>query len=187
VGTGLPTVDNTHEVAQRTAPSRRVVYADNDPLVLVHAMALLTSSAEGSCDYIDADLHDPGAILDGAATILDFSRPVGLMLMGIMGHSTDEEAYPIVQRLVSALPSGCYLTLADGADVSEAFQKAQEGYNNSGVTPYHLRSPGQIARFFGNLELIEPGVVPCADWRPDPSPFAPPTEAYVYGGVGRKV
>lgn len=186
VGTGLPTVDNTHEVAQRTAPGSRVVYVDNDPLVLVHARVLLTSSAEGSCDYIDADLHDPGTILDRAAAILDFSQPVGLMLMGIMGHIADEDAYPIVQRLVSALPPGSYLTLADGADVSEAFQKAQDGYNNSGAVPYYLRSPEQIAGFFENLELIEPGVVPCADWRPDPSPFAPPAEAYVYGGVGRK-
>jgi hypothetical protein len=186
VGTGLPTVDNTHEVAQRTAPGCRVVYADNDPLVLVHARVLLTSSAEGSCDYIDADLHDPGTILDRAAAILDFSQPVGLMLMGIMGHITDEDAYPIVQRLVSALPPGSYLTLADGADISEAFQKAQAGYNSSGAVPYYLRSPGQITRFFENLELIEPGVVPCADWRPDPNPFTPPTEAYVYGGVGRK-
>jgi S-adenosyl methyltransferase len=186
VGTGLPTVDNTHEVAQRTAPSCRVVYVDNDPLVLVHARVLLTSSAEGSCDYLDANLHDPGTILDRAAAILDFSQPVSLMLMGIMGHITDEDAYPIVQRLVSALPPGSYLTLADGADVSEAFQKAQEGYNDSGAVPYYLRSPGQIARFFENLELIEPGVVPCADWRPDPNPFTPPAEAYVYGGVGRK-
>ena len=186
VGTGLPTVDNTHEVAQRTVPSSRVVYVDNDPLVLVHARALLTSTPEGSCDYIDADLHDPGKILGAAEEILDFSQPVALMLMGIMGHITDEEAYSIVRRLVSALPSGSYLTLADGADVNAAFRKAQEGYNSSGAVPYYLRSPEQIARFFDGLELVEPGVVPCALWRPDPSPFTPPEEAYVYGGVGRK-
>jgi len=185
VGTGLPTVDNTHEVAQRTAPTSRVVYVDNDPLVLVHARALLTSSAEGSCDYIDADLREPGKILAAAAAILDFSQPVALMLMGIMGHSTDEDAYPIVARLVSALSPGSYLTLADGADVSGAFREAQEGYNNSGAVPYYLRSPARIAGFFEGLELVEPGVVPCADWRPDPSPFTP-TEAYVYGGVARK-
>jgi hypothetical protein len=186
VGTGLPTEDNTHEVAQRTAPDSRVVYVDNDPLVLVHARALLTSSAEGSCDYIDADLHDPGAIFDSAAAILDFSQPVGLMLMGIMGHITNEDAYPIVRQLVAALPPGSYLTLADGTDVSEAFRKAQRGYNNSGAVPYYLRSPAQIARFFEGLELVEPGVVPCADWRPGPSPVTSTTEAYVYGGVARK-
>jgi O-methyltransferase involved in polyketide biosynthesis len=186
VGTGLPTVDNTHEVAQRTNPRSRVVYVDNDPLVLVHARALLTSTPEGSCDYIDADLHDPEKILSAAEEILDFSRPVALMLMGIMGHITDEEAYSIVQRLLAALPSGSHLTLADGADVNAAFRKAQEGYNNSGAVPYYLRSPEKIARFFDGLELVEPGVVPCAMWRPDPSPFPPPEEAYVYGGVGRK-
>src|SRR4029078_2716612 len=98
VGTGLPTADNTHEVAQRLAPESRIVYVDNDPLVLAHARALLTSSPEGACDYLDADIRNPDALLESVAGLLDFSQPVALMLMGIMGHFTDDEAYPIVSR-----------------------------------------------------------------------------------------
>jgi hypothetical protein len=107
VGTGLPTADNTHEVAQRVAPQSRVVYVDNDPLVLAHARALLTSTPQGATSYIDADLHEPDKILQGAAETLDFTRPVALMLMGILGHVTDyDEARSIVRRLLDALPSG---------------------------------------------------------------------------------
>ncbi len=148
IGTGLPTVDNTHEVAQRVAPESRIVYVDNDPLVLAHARALLTSTPEGACNYLDADIRDPAAILDAAAGLLDFTRPIALMLMGIMGHFTDEEAFPIVSRLLDGLPSGSYFALYDGANVNEAFNEAQRGYNESGAVPYHLRSPEQFARFF---------------------------------------
>src|SRR5258708_4637767 len=131
IGTGLPTVDNTHEVAQRVAPSSRIVYVDNDPLVLVHARALLTSTPEGACDYIDADLRNPAAILDAAAGPLDFKRPIALMLMGIMGHFTDEEAYPIVSRLLDGLSSGSFFAIYDGANVNDAFNEAQRAYNES--------------------------------------------------------
>jgi len=186
IGTGLPTVDNTHQVAQRVAPECRIVYVDNDPLVLAHARALLTSTPEGACDYIDADLRNPAAILGTAAELLDFKQPIALMLMGIMGHFTDEEAYPIVRRLLDGLPSGSYFALYDGADVNEAFNVAQRGYNESGAVPYHLRSPGQFARFFEGLELVAPGVVPVPQWRPDPNPFGQPAEIYSYCGVGRK-
>jgi hypothetical protein len=186
VGTGLPTVDNTHEVAQHAAPESRIVYVDNDPLVLVHARALLTSSPQGTCDYIDADLRKPDAILAATAKKLDFSQPIALMLMGIMGHVPDDLAYPIVSTLVAGLPSGSYFALYDGANVNEAFNDAQRGYNESGADPYYLRSPEQIARFFDGLEVLEPGVVPTAEWRPDPSPFGAPVAAYTYGGVGHK-
>jgi hypothetical protein len=186
VGTGLPTVDNTHEVAQRVAPDARIVYVDNDPLVLVHARALLTSSPQGTCDYLDADLREPAAILAAAMERLDFSQPIALMLMGIMGHIPDAEAHPIVGRLVAGLPSGSYLTFYDGANVNPVFNEAQRAYNDSGADPYYLRSPEEIARFFGGLELLEPGVVPTAEWRPDPSPFDTPVAAYTYGGVARK-
>jgi O-methyltransferase involved in polyketide biosynthesis len=186
VGTGLPTVDHTHEVAQRVAPDARIVYVDNDPLVLVHARALLTSSPRGTCDYIEADLREPADILAAAAEKLDFSQPVALMLMGIMGHIPDEEAYPVVGRLVAGLPSGSYLALYDGANVNAEFNDAQNAYNDSGAVPYHLRSPERIARFFGGLELLEPGVVPTAQWRPDPSPFDTPDAAYTFGAVARK-
>jgi len=184
IGTGLPTADNTHEVAQRVAPESQIVYVDNDPLVLAHARALLTSSPEGATEYLDADLRDPAAILDTAADLLDFKRPIALMLMGIMGHFTDEEAYPIVSRLLAGLPSGSYFALYDGADTNEAFNEAQRGYNESGAVPYYLRSPEQFARFFEGLELVEPGVAPVPHWRPDPD--AAPVEIYSYCGVGRK-
>ncbi len=184
IGTGLPTADNTHEVAQRVAPESQIVYVDNDPLVLAHARALLTSSPEGATEYLDADLRDPAAILDTAADLLDFKRPIALMLMGIMGHFTDEEAYPIVSRLLAGLPSGSYFALYDGADTNEAFNEAQRGYNESGAVPYYLRSPEQFARFFEGLELVEPGVVSVPNWRPDPD--AAPVEIYSYCGVGHK-
>jgi len=184
VGTGLPTANNTHEVAQSVAPESRIVYVDNDPLVLAHARALLTSSPEGACDYLDADIRNPAAILDTAASLLDFKQPVALMLMGIMGHFTDDEAYPIVSALQAGLPSGSYFALYDGASTNEAFNQAQEGYNASGAVPYYLRSPEQFKRFFEGLELVEPGVVPVPHWRPDPD--AEPVEIYSYCGVGRK-
>jgi S-adenosyl methyltransferase len=166
--------------------SRSGVYVDNDPLVLVHARALLTSTPGGLCDYIDADLRDPAAILGAAAGPLDFKRPVALMLMGIMGHFTDEEAYPIVSRLLDGLPSGSYFALDDGANVNEAFSEAQRGYNESGAVPYYLRSPEQFARFFEGMELVEPGVVPVPHWRPDSNPSGKPAEIYSYCDVGRK-
>jgi hypothetical protein len=184
IGTGLPTANNTHEVAQRVAPESRIVYVDNDPLVLAHARALLTSSPEGACEYLDADIRDPAAILDAAAGLLDFTQPIALMLMGIMGHFTDEEAYPIVHRLLAGLPSGSYFALYDGADTNEAFNQAQQGYNDSGAVPYYLRSPEQFTRYFEGLELVEPGVVPVPHWRPDPD--SAPVEIYSYCGVGRK-
>jgi O-methyltransferase involved in polyketide biosynthesis len=184
IGTGLPTADNTHEVAQRVAPASRILYVDNDPLVLAHARALLTSSSEGVCEYVDADVRDPAGILSIAAGVLDFAEPIALMLMGIMGHFTDEEAYPIVRSLLAGLPSGSYFALYDGASTNVAFNEAQEGYNQSGAVPYYLRSPEQFARFFEGLELVEPGVVPVSHWRP--APDAEPVEIYSYCGVGRK-
>jgi hypothetical protein len=184
IGTGLPTASNTHQVAQSVAPDSKVVYVDNDPLVLAHARALLTSSPEGATEYLDADIRNPVAILDAAAGLLDFTQPVALMLMGIMGHFTDDEAYPIVGQLLAGLPSGSYFALYDGANTNEAFNQAQEGYNASGAVPYHLRSPAQVERFFEGLELVEPGVVPVPHWRPDPD--AEPVEIYSYCGVGRK-
>ncbi len=116
-GTGLPTVDNTHEVAQRVNPACRIVYVDNDPLVLVHARALLASTAEGACDYVDADVREPEVILERAARTLDFGRPVALMMLGILGNVWDDgEARAIRERLVGALPVGSYLVLNDGTD-----------------------------------------------------------------------
>jgi O-methyltransferase involved in polyketide biosynthesis len=186
IGTGLPAADNTHEVAQRVAPEARVVYVDNDPVVLAHARALLTST-QGVTAYVDADLHDPDTILDAAARTLDFSQPVALMLMGILGHFDYDEARSIVKRLLDPLPSGSYLTLNDGTNIiSEKFVQAQEIYNRSGAVPYHLRSPEQIAGFFEGLELVEPGLVSVPRWRPDRADGGLPEELDAFGAVGRK-
>ncbi len=190
IGTGLPTANNTHQVAQSVAPECRIVYVDNDPLVLVHARALLNSSPVGATDYVDADLRDPDKILEAASATLDFTQPIALMLMGIMGHTADyDEARSIVRRLLGGLPSGSYLALNDGTNViSKAFEQAQEGYNQSGAVPYILRSPEQIAGFFDGLELVEPGVLSCPRWRPDPADTSGglPAELDAFGGVGRK-
>jgi O-methyltransferase involved in polyketide biosynthesis len=168
VGTGLPTVDNTHEVAQRVAPKSRIVYVDNDPLVLAHARALLTSTPEGATTYIDADLHQPDKILELAADSLDFSRPVALMLMGITGHLSDpDEVRSIISRLVAGLPSGSYLTLYDCTDEDPSFNQAQGGYDDTGAIPYVLRSPETIKSYFDGLEPVEPGLVSVMRWRPE--------------------
>ncbi|MFI6906319.1 SAM-dependent methyltransferase [Nonomuraea sp. NPDC050394] len=174
IGTGLPTVNNTHEVAQRVAPEARVVYVDNDPIVLAHARALLVGSEEGLTQYIEADLREPTAILAGAsATTLDLSRPVALMLLNILGHLPDyEQAKAIVGTLVDALPPGSYVAIADGTNVIKGpeFEAAIAIWNQSGSVPYHLRHPDQIAGFFEGLELLEPGVVSCPGWRPAGKP-----------------
>jgi hypothetical protein len=189
VGTGLPTFNNTHEVAQRVAPGTRVVYVDNDPVVLAHARALLTSTRAVTA-YVDADLHDPDTIVAAAAQTLDFTQPVGLMLLGILGHiDDDDEARSIVKRLLDALPPGSYLTICDGTnDLSQAGVEAQRRYNQSGAMPYRLRSAQQIAEFFEGTELVEPGVVSCPLWRPDPVEVVRglPAEMDQVAGVGRK-
>jgi hypothetical protein len=191
IGTGIPSANNTHEVAQRVAPTCRVVYVDNDPIVLAHARALLTSTSEGATAYLDADLRDPDKILAAAAQSLDLTQPVALMLLGIVGHIGDyDEARSIVKRLLDPLPSGSYLALDDGTDIIDkaAVEAAQGAYNQSGAIPYHPRSPEQIAGFFDGLELVEPGVVSCPRWRPDPADLSGglPAELDAFGGVGRK-
>ncbi|NUP43541.1 MAG: SAM-dependent methyltransferase [Streptomyces sp.] len=190
IGTGLPTYDNTHQVAQRVAPEARIVYVDNDPLVLRHAQALLTSTPEGVTDYIDADLHEPERILEAASKTLDFSRPVALMLMGILGHVQDyDEARSIARRLQDALPAGSYFVHYDSTDTDQALKQAQQGYDDTGAVPYVLRSPEQIARFYDGLELIEPGIVSCPLWRPESADVpidAPVEKTDVYGGVAHK-
>jgi S-adenosyl methyltransferase len=191
IGTGLPSHDNTHEVALRVAPESRIVYVDKDPLVIAHARALLASTPPGTTDYIDADLYQPDTILEIARTKLDFTQPVAIMLMGILGHignpaeNDDEVAQSIVGRLKAALPSGGYLAIYEGPDTDETQNKALAQYNQSGAVPYRLRRPGQIARFFDGLELVDPGLVPIQDWRPDPS--SPELGQVVnLGGVAKK-
>jgi hypothetical protein len=187
VGTGLPTADNTHEVAQRVAPEARIVYVDNDPLVLIHARALLTGDPAGATDYIDADLHDTDRILREAARTLDFTEPVALVLSGVLGHVADTgEARAIIGRLMAPLPSGSYLSLNDGTSVvaGPEADKALDEYADTGAVPYRNRTPAEIAGFFAGLELVDPGVVSVPHWRPEPG--AEPRDVDAFGGVGRK-
>ncbi|WP_243716350.1 SAM-dependent methyltransferase [Actinomadura darangshiensis] len=189
IGTGLPATDNTHEVAQRAAPDARIVYVDNDPLVLAHARALLTGTREGATDYVDADLRDPGRILAEAARTLDLDRPVGLLVLNTLGHvRDDDEARSIVGHLLDGLPAGSHLAVADGTDVltGEAFRTAVDMWNQASDTPYHLRTPDVIAGFFTGLRLLDPGVVPVSRWRAEPDPSGEPDEVDEFCAVGRK-
>ena len=160
IGTGIPTANNTHEVAQAVAPDSRVVYVDRDPVVLIHARALLTSSPEGSTDYIEADARDAGAILAHAAGVLDFSRPVALMLVAILHFIPDEDRpYDIVAKLVDALPSGSMVTIThpcSDVDTAETAGAARE-FNDRATQRVTLRSQDQVARFFDGLDLADPG------------------------------
>lgn len=189
IGTGLPTADNTHEVAQRVAPDSRIVYVDNDPLVLTHARALLTSTPEGRTDYLDEDLRNIDAVLEHAAKTLDFSRPVALMLLGVVIFiGDDEDPYALVRQLVDRLPSGSHLVLSHTItspampDVDEAVKF----WNEHGTPKLTQRTPEDVARFFDGLELLEPGVVSCSRWRPEDGDGAEPEEVAMFGGVARK-
>lgn len=187
VGTGLPTADNTHEVAQRLAPECRIVYVDNDPMVLAHARALLRSTPQGATDYVDADALDPDRVLAAAAGTLDLTRPTALVLSNILGHIADfDRARSLVTRLMDALPSGSHLLVNDGSrGVDPVFEQAQDAYNESGAVPYHLRTVEQITRFFDGLDLVAPGVVSVPHWRPDPGSAAAEPVAE-HGGLARK-
>jgi SAM-dependent methyltransferase len=186
IGTGLPTADNTHEVAQRIAPDCRIVYTDNDPLVLVYARGLLTSTPEGATAYLDADVRDPEKILTAAAKTLDFSQPIALVLSGVMGTIPDNDsAYAIVSQLLDALAPGSYLVASDGTNTFQEAGAADRISKNDGFG-YHLRSPAEIAHFFDGLELVEPGVVSVSQWRPHPDPAGIPAGVHQFGGVGRK-
>ncbi|HLI40241.1 MAG TPA: SAM-dependent methyltransferase [Streptosporangiaceae bacterium] len=189
IGTGLPTASNTHQVAQAVAPQARIVYVDNDPVVLVHAQALLTSSAEGATAYIDADARDPGRILAEAARTLDLSQPVALMLLIVLHLIPDaDDPYRIVATLVSALAPGSYLVLAHPAsDVrapaqAEMTRRVNERMSGPRAT---MRDRAAIARFFDGLELLEPGVVQPQQWRPEPGVVAP-AQVTAWCGVARK-
>ena len=192
IGTGLPTANNTHEIAQATAPECRIVYVDNDPLVLVHARALLTSSPQGATAYIDGDLHDPETILREAARTLDFTQPIALMLLGIINHIMDTgQAHAIVNQLRDALPAGSYMTMThptaevNGERVLEEIRQWNEG---GGIPPVTAGSRREMTRFFDRLELLEPGVVSASLWRPDPSEIGTvPRSRYKFCGMGRKL
>ncbi|PZG23488.1 SAM-dependent methyltransferase [Nonomuraea aridisoli] len=188
IGTGLPTANNTHEVAQGIAPETRVVYVDHDPIVLAHARALLTSAPEGATDYVDADVRRPDIILEEAAKTLDLSRPTAVMMLSIAGQVTDDDdPRGIVERLMRPLASGSYLALSDGTNTNPALIEAVTAYNRNAANTYQLRSPEQIAGFFTGLEVVEPGVVPTPEWRPDPDRWDEPAGVIsAVCGVARK-
>jgi hypothetical protein len=187
VGTGLPTMQNTHEVAQSVAPDARIVYVDNDPLVLAHARALLVNTTpEGVTKYIDADYHDPSRIVEQAREILDFSRPIAVMFMGVFGYVPDyDEARSIISRVVDAVPRGSYLALWEGTSTSEAVVKGAQAQAELG-SPYELRTVEEVRGWFAGTELVEPGLVPVTRWRPDDVEVGQNEPLDAYGGVGRK-
>jgi hypothetical protein len=187
LGTGIPSANNTHEVAQAEAPSSRVVYVDNDPIVLAHARALLTST-RGNTSYIDADVRDTEAILRAAGRTLDFREPVAVMLLMILHLIPDsDDPYGIVKGLLDAVPSGSYLVLSHPAsDIdTAAAARATERYNKLVATPQTRRSRAGVTRFFDGLDLLEPGVVQTDQWRPEPD-ADPGGRAPGYAAVGRK-
>ncbi|MGH3785476.1 MAG: SAM-dependent methyltransferase [Pseudonocardiaceae bacterium] len=190
IGTGLPTANNTHEVAQATAPECRIVYVDNDPLILAHARALLTSTPQGLTNYIHADLREPDTIRAAAAHILDFTQPTALMLLGVVEHILDnDEAYAIVGRLLDALPAGSYLMMSDPTtDIGgEVMAEAIRLWNETATPAIIPRSRQEFARFFNDLEMLEPGIVSPSLWRPESNDVGvTPVEVFQLCGVGRK-
>jgi hypothetical protein len=189
IGTGLPSSNNTHEVAQRAAPEARIVYVDNDPIVLSHAQALLTSTPEGACAYVDADIRDTGKILKDAANLLDFSRPVAVCLIMILQFIPDEDdPFSIVRALVDAIPSGSYLTVAHPAsDVDQHVGPAlRQLSTRMGGTRAVPRSHQEVSRFFDGLEMVEPGLVQLHRWRPGTGLGDTGRDLAAYGALARK-
>ena len=189
IGTGIPTSPNVHEIAQAIAPASRVAYVDNDPIVLAHARALLTSSPEGVTAYIDADLRDPGKILTHPRLLdtLDFSRPVALMLAAVLHFIPDEaDPYAIVARLVGALPQGSYLVLSHATNDFLTPEEVAEIVAGK-YGPFFARSETEFARFIEGFELVPPGIVSVAQWRAAAEPQPRPTaaDAYTYCAVAR--
>jgi len=187
IGTGLPAPDNTHEIAQRVAPDCRVVYVDNDPLVLVHARALLTSTPEGSCDYIDADLRDTATILGHAAQTVNLAQPVGVLLLAVLHLVPDaDDPAGIVAALAAGVASGSHIAISHlTADFAPAqVTAATSAYNNLAPVPVTARTRTQVTALFGGLPLAAPGVVKITQWRPRiGGPFPQPAD--LYGGVAR--
>ncbi|MGW9023205.1 SAM-dependent methyltransferase [Streptomyces sp. NPDC055722] len=191
IGTGIPTEPNLHQIAQRIAPDARVVYCDNDPIVLAHAAALLRSTSEGVTEYLQADVRDPDAIIEGARKVLDFNRPVALSLVALLHFISDEDgAHELVGRLLSELPSGSCLMMTHATPdfTPEESAAATEKLKAAGVT-LALRSRAEFARFFDGLELVEPGVEVVHKWHPElGEPVAGQDDGVIpgYGAVGRK-
>ncbi|HUN31078.1 MAG TPA: SAM-dependent methyltransferase [Trebonia sp.] len=188
VGTGLPTQGNVHEIAQQVDPTSRVVYLDNDPTVLAHARALLVSNPQGATAYIDADLRDPDAIFrhPDLRRLIDFDQPVGLLMIAVLHFITDEEdPWGLVTRYRSYLPPGSHLAIAHATSEdrpAEAVQKMTDVYKNASA-PFNFRTRKQILALFDGLDLLDPGLVFCPDWRRDPSTTTAPSAGWNLAGV----
>jgi len=192
IGTGIPTENNTHDVAQAVAPGSRVVYVDNDPLVLVHARALLASHPDGATAYEEADLRDPGRILDLTARLLDFRRPVAVLLLAILHHVDDEDdPHEIVATLMNAVPPGSYLALSHPASdigseaAAKMAEKMAQNLNETMAEKITARDRATVARFFDGLEMVEPGLVRVSDWHP-PAGSDARFPAAIWAGVASK-
>jgi O-methyltransferase involved in polyketide biosynthesis len=188
IGTGIPTANNTHEVAQGAAPDSRIVYVDNDPIVLSHARALLKSTPQGACAYLDADLRDPEAILAAAAGTLDFTKPVAVMLIAVLHFIGDDaQARAIVSQLTDACVPGSFVVISHvGGDIdAEQQTEMVRRLNESVAEKATMRDRAGVTRLFDGLELADPGVVRVADWRPD-SDLEAASPTGLWGGVARK-
>jgi S-adenosyl methyltransferase len=189
IGTGIPTAGNTHEIAQAIAPESRIVYVDYDPVVLAHARALLTSHEDGATWYIDADLRDTDAILDQASQLLDFTRPVAVMLVLILHAIPDSDnPYAIVARLMDAVPSGSYLAISlQGSELVDPDTAARLDDISGRMVQqdFTFRSNEQVMRFFEGADLVEPGLVRVEEWRPAPGAVNT-SKSFLLGAVGRK-
>jgi hypothetical protein len=187
IGTGIPSADNTHEAAQAVAPESRVVYVDNDPMVLTHARALLRGTSDGSTAYLQADLRNVDDIVRRAAGILDFSKPVGVMLLAVLHYVPDsDDPYGIVSRLMAAVPAGSHLVISHAAADINAAELAESirRYNQRSPEQSNPRSHNDVSRFFAGLELVPPGLTSVPEWRPSSPP--PAGSVALWGGVGRK-
>ena len=189
IGTGIPSANNTHEVAQSVAPESRIVYVDNDPIVLAHARALLTSTPQGACAYLDADLKDTGKIHEEAARTLDFSRPVGVLFIGVLHLvSAEEDPYRIVAETLGPAVPGSYLALTQPArDINaDEVEEGARRYNERVKVPQTRRTYAETLRFFDAMQVVPPGLVQCHRWRPDPGAVGLEEDVSAYGGVARK-
>jgi S-adenosyl methyltransferase len=189
IGTGLPVANNTHEVAQSLSPESRIVYVDNDPMVLAHARALLTSTPAGACAYLDADLRDTDKVLRAASRLLDFGQPVAIILVGILHLIPDaDDPARIVARLIDALPGGSWLAVAHPASdvASDKVATMTSRYNQRVSTAATLRTHAEIAAFFASTDLLPPGVVQYHQWHPGEPARATDGEVAAYCGLGRK-
>ncbi|RJO73444.1 SAM-dependent methyltransferase [Nocardia panacis] len=188
IGTGLPTMQNTHEVAQSIIPAARIVYVDNDPLVLTHARALLTRTTdEGVTTYIDTDFHHPERIVADARNVLNMTRPVGVMFMGVLGHAeTFDELRRIVHTVLDATPSGSHLVFWDGTTDDPAYVTLCENYTKTGGAPYTPRPRAELLAVFDGLDLVEPGFVQINQWRIDAARVGVAGPLAAWGGVARK-